>query len=217
MSTTKMENEVTVYAKIMNPEALNQATRKEDHVQVEAKLSNGARTRVRKVTSNGKVDYISTLKTPGSKSATLSSNFEAEASVTEEYFNLFSTISERTLVKTRYSFVYQQFAFTLFIDGDKQIITIPEIVYEVDVFTRDDGEVSQWCKIDVELDAIAQHIKAAHPDYREFDFVLKINHLPFHPTEAILSKDKDPAKMKIMSDLWENEFIRRKVDAPSAD
>lgn len=211
MTNAVMETEATIYAKVLNFEGLKQASRVESHLQIEGKFSKpGARCRVRRTIVEGKDPvYEYTVKVPSNSGSSLSKNLEKNIVVDEEFCDIFIKVSEKYLVKTRYSFVYKNMELKVQVDGVTHDVVFPEIIYEVDIFKKQDGEISQFCKIDVELDKAQKFLLEKFPQAKKTEIVIKISHLPINPSGQVLSKDKSPEAQKFMSDLWDNEFNRR--------
>lgn len=211
MNSENLETEATIYAKILNPDGLKQASSVEHHLQIEGRYSKGnVRCRVRRTTKPGQDPvYVHTLKYPQGKSGTIARNKEINITVDEEFCEAFIMASEKYLVKTRYIFKYPDLDLKVNIDGTTHIVSFPEIVYEVDIFKREDGEISQYCKIDVELDNAYKFLIEKFPDAKVMEIILKVSHLPINPSEKVMSKDPSPYAQKFMNDLWENEFNRR--------
>lgn len=205
----KLETEVVVYSKISEPARLEECNSKEDHVQLETNFSNGTRCRVRKTTKDGKTEYVFTFKVPAKQTngTDFVANMEHSAVVDEAFFEGFKSIAQRMLVKTRYNFTSENVSLKLKSAENDGTIVIPNIEYEVDVYTKVDGTVSEWCKIDVEIDNVINYIEANHKQVEQMNLNIKVSHLPFGPKESILSfNTSDENRIKI-DEIWK-EFTQ---------
>ena len=182
-----IETEFTIYCKIGDPTKLNRANSVEKHEQAEMRLQEG-RCRVRKTEVGGQVKYEMTMKTPTEMNNNdVRSNKEETVPVTEPFFNTFKANCETSQIKTRYKFSNRQIIIKQ--NDEEKVISVPEMCYEVDVFTRMDGEQSEWCKIDVELHDLQRFLKINYPDVKEISILrLMLSHLPFKPSEFMTNK-----------------------------
>jgi hypothetical protein len=202
------ETEVAIYAKIGNPNGLQEAASHEQHEQLEGKFAKGPKCRVRKTTKDNKDTYVFTFKVKGeSAEETVTANKEFNVEVDNDFFEGFKTsVAEKFVLKTRYIFNSENVELTFNQDDEKKNITIPNILYEVDVYKKPDGSLSEWCKIDVEVDNILNFLDKEYPELKDVKLNIKISHLPFRPEEAILGSTEDEDKKAFLSDLWDNEF-----------
>lgn len=206
----QMETEVVVYAKIGEPDRLQECKSKEDHVQLETTFENGTRCRVRKVTKDGKNEYFFTFKvaTKADNGTDIDANREFTVTVDESFFNGFMLVASRKLVKTRYNFASENVTLNLKEGEEDRAIVIPNIEYEVDVYTKEDGSISEWCKIDVEVDNIINYVNSNHKDLGGLKLNVKVSHLPFAPGSSILGTNAtDEQRIKI-DQIWE-EFTQQ--------
>jgi hypothetical protein len=198
------ETEVVVYAKIGEFEGLKLADSKEDHIQLEGKFGNGVNCRVRKVTREEGVKFFFTYKlnhkTVGSA---IDSIQEYTVEVDESFFEGFRFVATRELKKTRYNFKSSKVTLTT---DQSKTIDHSNVNYEVDVYTKADGELSDWCKIDVEVDIILDTIEEEHPDSKDIKFTVKVKHLPFKPYESILAMNANDEQKLKLDDIWK-EFV----------
>jgi hypothetical protein len=213
-SVQKLETEIVIYSKIGEPARLQECKSKEDHIQLETTFENGTRCRVRKVTKeDAKPQFIFTFKVPTGKNEEtgLDANSEYSVDVDEDFFTGFMSVASRKLVKTRYNFLSENVTMTLKEgDNDKDIV-IPNIEYEVDVYQKADGSTSEWCKIDVEVDNIVNYIHSNHKEIQDLKLNVKVSHLPFAPSNNILSFNaSDEQRIKI-DEIWK-EF-RQEVNS----
>jgi CYTH domain-containing protein len=142
---TKLEMEYVFFGKIVDMSELEKAEGSETHEQWELRRfpKEGQRyhgaIRVRKTSSTtgrGKTDYELTLKTIDSESNVIGKQ-ETEIDVTPDMFDQFRRLAANGMIKTRYFFPFQH--------EDQNLI------WEVDVFKGRNGETSEWCKIDLEV------------------------------------------------------------------
>lgn len=206
---SEMETEVAIYCRVNNPEGLQQCVRSENHHQLEGKFENGVKCRVRMITPGGSstpARYYFTYKLRDEDS-NVDASREFTVEVDQEFFEGFKKIASRSLVKTRYVFTSESVTMTLSSSEKKEEVTIPNVEYEVDVYTREDGTVSQWCKIDVEIDPIVDYLTKEHPHLDGMRLNIKVSHLPFQPTDAILPNKADTEQQAQLDEIWK-EFTQ---------
>lgn len=202
------ETEVAIYAKIGNPNGFVDANSKEQHEQIEGKFAKGPNCRVRKTTKDDNDSYVFTFKVKGeSVEETVTANKEFNVEVDNDFFEAFKTsVAEKFVLKTRYIFNSENVELTFVQNDEKKNITIPNIIYEVDVYKKPDGSLSEWCKIDVEVDTILNFLDKEYPELKDVKLNIKISQLPFRPEEAIIGSTEDEDKKAFLSNLWDNEF-----------
>lgn len=208
-SSKSQETEIAVYAKITNPAGLDEAAEVEDQIQIEASFRTGHRIRIRKTIKADKTSIEQTIKVKN-ENAGLKGSVEYSIPVTEDYLEGFKLCAEKMLIKRRYVFYSNE--VTLSQENENNEVLehkLPNVKYEVDVYKRPDGEFSQWCKIDVELDSILNYIKSNNLNVGKLRLNVSVKHLPFRPTEPILNQEATPEQHKFMGSLWENEFNHR--------
>lgn len=202
----KKEEEITIYAKIGNMDGLSQASSMEQHEQAEIKSDIG-RIRIRKTTRNGRVPiYDLTTKKPIVSGATVS-NRERTKSISEDIYNVFMDVCPTFMAKTRYTFKSEQLRIKR---GDMEsTIKTNEFNFEVDVFTKADGTISNWCKIDIEVDKIAEIMKENGISVEQIKLIAVISRLPFEPNNIVIDdgKDEDPDKQELLKELFTSEFL----------
>lgn len=202
------ETELTIFAKISNPDGLTQATSQEAQIQITAKLGLEDNTcRVRRSAINDTVKYVYTFKVPsGSESDPVASKREHNVDVNEEFFNDFKTVADFEQIKTRYIFESEKITLSYKENDEDKVIDIPDIKYEVDVFKKADGNLSEWCKIDIEIDTMMQFLEHNYPEIKNIKLNVKISHLPFAPGESFLMINSDAEIMSRVRDLYDQEF-----------
>lgn len=202
------ETELTIFAKIGNHEGLRQATSQEAQLQITAKLGLGDHTcRVRRSTINDEVKYVYTFKVEnGTGSDSVASKREHNVDVNEDFFNDFKNVADFQQDKIRYIFESEKITLTYHENNDDKVIDIPDIKYEIDVFKKADGQLSEWCKIDIEIDTMMQYLEHNYPEIKNIKLNIKISHLPFAPEESFLAMPSDIDAMGRVNDLYETEF-----------
>lgn len=142
---TKTEMEYVFFGKIVDMSELDKSDGSEAHEQWELRRFQKddqryyGSIRVRKTSSTigrGKADYELTIKTIDSESNVIGKQ-ETEIDVTPDMFDQFRCLAANGMIKTRYFFPFQH---------EDQ-----DLIWEVDVFKGRNGETSQWCKIDLEV------------------------------------------------------------------
>ena len=198
-----VETEFTVYAKVSNPKGLNQADAIEHHIQLEKSLGDKGRCRVRKTQGVGHEKIEFTLKSKADDAGI--THTEHTVPVDQDFMDSFAHVCDHKWIKTRYKFVTKSVTMTL-AGSEEGEIELPEAIYEVDVFTKPDGEVSEWCKIDVEVDKLQDFIKSKYPDVDKMRLVVKISHLPFKPVMAMDKIRSNPEVIRRIDELYETEY-----------
>ena len=213
MSASEQETEAVIYAEIGDFAGLEECDSKEEHLQYEGSFSNGIKCRVRRVTAQGReIKYYFTYKVPGSHSAVgVESNVEHTVAVDESFFMGFKSVAERTLDKTRYNFPSKSVKMAVSIQGAKQDVELPNVMYEVDVYRDHDGKPIAWCKIDVEIDSIAHYLENQLP-FKISSYTLNIStsHLPFKPKQTIIQASATPEELKMIDMLWSDHYVLKK-------
>lgn len=207
MSKPKTEIEVAIFAKVTNPEGLREAISKEHHEQLEGPRTDGGRFRCRKTTDNKGISFVLTLKVPvkeGDGVSGVGGNIEEDVEISEVFFNTFKNVSTKLLKKTRYVFESKDAKIVDLEDQD--LPPLPVMRYEVDVFETQDGGVSEWVKIDIELDELKEFLEKAGKDINDFKLTFKVSHLPFKPVGGFLSVMATPEQKKFLGELWDKQY-----------
>lgn len=146
--------------------------------------SKNSRSRGRKtiyLNERRKPEYTFTVKTKTKSGEGMDEHKETTNLITEDIFNsLFEKATLHT-EKTRFTFKSKR----SYINIKNEKFPLPDIFYEVDVYKDKDNELFDYCKIDVELNKVLDYIENIFPDIKEIDLKLKLNHLPFKPTNII--------------------------------
>lgn len=208
----KQETEIVIYSKITEPARLEECSSREEHVQLETNFINGQRCRVRKVTKDGKDSYTLTMKVKSAADHTgVAASTEYSAEIDEDFFNAFEQVAVRKLVKTRYKFSSENVRMSMVAGEETRDIVIPNIEYEVDVYKKTDGNICEWCKIDVEVDNILNYVNSNHKDVTDIKLNVKVSQLPFAPNSSILSHAAtDEQRIKI--DEIQKEYNQLSVE-----
>lgn len=208
MSVTKEETEVALYAKIEDPESLQEADLIEDHIQVESTLISGARMRVRKITpikggpEGGADRYEITLKVPVENSAGIPSSEETTQETDRGFFEAFSNVAHRAIVKRRHVFVGRAPNIT----GAEGVV-IPPVKYEVDLFINPHTrKKTDWIKVDIELDEVIKALKEAGIDTTGVKQRFNLSNLPFTSENMFSNQSATPEQKQLLGKLWETEF-----------
>jgi CYTH domain-containing protein len=189
-----VERERVIYAKISDLNQLNDAASADSQVQWQIRIpkteNNSAKgtIRVRKVVPMNKRDnhFVKDLSENGDMTQyVLTTKVERQATdrrevpvpVTRDMFDLFSVLADNGMTKDRYHFpIYDT-----------------ELVFEVDVFLKEDGTYYEWVKIDLEL----------------VDIETEIPPLPFKVEEVIYDNTKNENEKKRIRELYDTIFLSK--------
>lgn len=212
------EEEITIYAKITDFSGLEQANSQQHHIQAEIQSDNGNRIRVRKTTIEGQEPiYEMTTKTNCSNDNGVSALLESTYGIDEDMFNSFVKVAGKYIDKTRYCFNIE--GITVTDEEGEKSVDVGDLKYEVDVFKNGQGQVCQWCKIDIEVQKLPGLIENAGIDADQLKLRFNASKLPFSPEEFILTGDDSTSeedKMKV-KELFQNEFQIQVTDQPEAN
>lgn len=200
------EDEITIYAKIGNMEGLAQASFIEKQEQADIKTDIG-KIRVRKVTQNGRVPVFElTTKRPISMQQ-VKKNRERTKKINEEVYDMFMDVAPYFQSKTRYVFKTEQ--LTIKRKEMEATIKTSDLSFEVDIFTKADGSISEWCKIDLEIDKIADILKDNNISVTDIKLIAVISKLPFAPNKIVIDdgNQDDPDKKELIDYIWKYEFL----------
>lgn len=208
----QIEEEVVIYAKIGNMEGLQQASYIEQHEQAEIKTPIG-KVRVRKTSRNGRSPVFEMTTKKTISVGAITRDRERTKSINEDIYNMFIEVCPVFMSKTRYVFKAEQLRIKR---GDMDAtIKTSDLKFEVDVFTKADGSISEWCKIDLEIDKIKEIMEKNNVQVKDIKLVASISKLPFEPDNVVIDSknDKDPDKRALITELYQHEFlIARKTD-----
>lgn len=201
------ESELVVLFKIGDFSGLKEAESVVDIEQYELFVPGKGRLRVRKTAGENGTVFEHTIKPKGELKGGIRSGIEENVGVNASYFDTFGMIADKRFIKKRYVFSGKESIF----EADDAKLALPPVQFEVDVFTRFDGQPSVWGKIDVEVQDFMA-ILDTHPDFKgkEIHATLKISHLSFKPQEAFLVNDSmDGDQKKLMQRIWDEEFAQK--------
>ena len=208
------EIEIVFYAKIGDSEGLKKADAIEHHVQLETRLNNGNKIRVRKTSGPGDENpsYVFTAKKksrPPSSDVSeqvVQDSTEYNSDVDEKFFDTFSEIMEQRIDKIRYTFKNRSITITL--DGVETPIVLGDVCYEVDFFTTND-QVADYVKVDIEVDSILAYINEKYPDLGDLHMKIKPGDLPFKPYDIIFPPKATPEQNELIQNLWKTKFTQQ--------
>lgn len=212
---SQSEQEVEILAKITNPDGLAQAFAIEKQIQAQIRTKLGV-IRVRKTTTfaksgeeNDDAKYVLTTKFKEHVDG-IKSNRETDADISEDIFQQFLSVAETYMNKTRYKFHVEKLEVTV---GDQvHQLDTKDLVFEVDIFTKADGSISTYCKIDLEVQGLADQFEKYGITANDVKYSIKIGTLPFKPTDFVLNDGSDdPDKKALISKIYENEFMINRV------
>lgn len=212
MSRESIETELTVYARLDDLNELEGvADAIEDHIQLESTLITGHRQRVRKVTpikgegvGSDRFEFTTKYKLPDD--AGIPSSLETTADVDEQFYDTYSMMAVRGIVKRRYSIAGK----VPRISGLPENIVLPAVRYEVDVFTipkGKDGEKSNWIKMDIELQDILKALKEQGiVNFENVRQKFNLDALAFVMHDMFSPQSATPEQKELLGKLWETEF-----------
>lgn len=199
------ETEATVYAEIGDMHGLDLCDSREEHLQIDNRLETKQTIRVRRTKFAGDISHDLTLKRNIGAVGNINRRKEYPTPITADFFKGFALCAQKAQVKTRYIYKSKNVSLT-FMKGDlKKVVILPEVKYEVDVFEKEDGSISKYCKIDLEVDSINKFLAVAEPEIRKYNLCLRVSHLPFKPKNCVISTDQ--TKKQYFDEVWK-EFNR---------
>ena len=212
-NSESQETEITIFGIIEDLSELNNLKDcdKEDHIQLEAKFNTNGKCRVRKTTKGNEVNYIFTIKTKTIANGSLSTNIEYSIPVDEAFFDGFFKIADIKLVKTRYNIVSENSNLAIKKkELDTSVIveeaSLPEILFELDVFTNSDGSLNKLCKIDIELDALFDYLEEKYPNLKKTDIKVSLAELPVTVTNSFIASQATDEQKKMLNSLFKGIF-----------
>lgn len=205
-TSEKSEREIVIYAKIGDASGLEQAQRAERHIELHASFTNGTRSRIRKTVKGDSSSIVYTVKVPTDNDEGFHSVNEYSLDADNDFFEGFKNVSDKLIDKLRYVFPSESVKLIVGEGEERQIIEVPNVEYEVDIFKMQNGEVCEWCKIDVEVDVILDFLTVHYPDIGDTKLNIKITHLPFKPKEAILDVNASDNDRAFIDGLWSDVY-----------
>lgn len=180
----------------------------EQQEQAEIKIDKKRKIRVRKTTRQGQAPvYELTVKIRTSNTKELTEVTEQTQAIPVEIYETIKSTVPNYQTKTRYYFNVEE--VTVSTSHGEKSVPIKGLTYEVDVYINDKGQVSDWCKIDLELQDFEDRLKAADVKISSFNLKLALTKLPFRPADFIVidSKSVDKNNEKL-TQIYEHQFLR---------
>ena len=212
-NSESQETEITIFGVIEDLSELNNLKDcdKEDHIQLEAKFNSNGKCRVRKTTKGNEVSYVFTIKTKTIDKGSLSTNIEYSIPVDEAFFDGFSKVADIKLVKTRYNIVSENSNLAIKKKKlDTSVIveeaSLPEILFELDVFTNSDGSLNKVCKVEIELDALFDYLEEKYPNLKKTDVKVSLAELPINITNSFIVSQATDEQKKMLNSLFKGIF-----------
>lgn len=200
---TNAETEITLYAKIGHVDGLTKSDAIEKHLQAEMRLGATSKMRVRSTTNGDTETLVFTIKESADKVNGFKSTKESNLPINKTTFDEFVNKSTNVFKKTRYTFKSDKSNAKL---KDGIVIELPGLVYEVDVFENSAGRISDWCKIDIELDDALAYIDTLNVRSMSPSIVFNISTLPFNPQNIIDKRNANADQLSFIDQLYANEF-----------
>lgn len=208
------ESELAVFAKVTIPEKLLEADVILYQEQPEAKLKSGNKTRVRMEMQLDKNlnrmktlrEYIFSFKlpVPGTEDGPMSIKEENNVRVNKEFYENWLKVADYCQKKIRFVFKAKSTTIKVTSGETTQNIEVPDVCYEVDVFLKPDGETSDVCKIDIEVDSILKYLDENHPDIENAVFGIDFTWLPFEPKELIYPREATPEQRTYLDGVYKD-------------
>lgn len=208
------EMELVIIAKIGDFEGLKEAEQVIEQSQLETFQEGKGRFRVRKSVDEEGTRYEVCVKSIQKTPSLIKTVDECEELISEAFFEAYRKMADTLRVKKRFVFKGEK---SLFTKSDGSEVPLPAVTYEVDVFERHDGQQSEWCKIDIELNQIKEALASLDIEVGESDYpelFVKITHLPFKPQNAFMVGIATPEQMKKLSTLWDTEWTQNPLGGP---
>ncbi len=203
------EKESEIIAKIGNFDGLKNARRVFYQEQAQIRGKSG-RIRVRRERSPNAAKYAHTQTTKHKveSGGTDVDNDERTLRINKMAYGMFLSCAGEFQRKTRYIFPLEK--VKLVNDKTTLEMEVKNPVFEVDVFFKDDGSQSVWCKIDFEHQALVDELIELGIKQGEFEVILPISKLPFMPQMYFLvGDDMLPAQRQLRNQLYEKEWNRK--------
>lgn len=202
------ERESTIYARMTHPAGLWQAAEVLHQEQAQIKAPNG-NIRVRQERPDGQKDwhYTMTTKHFTAAEAGVKNADEDTEDVSAKQYQMFKSVCKEYMRKTRFVFLIERLVISK--PGMQAEIELKDMKYEVDVFYRENGEFSEYVKIDIELQNLKPQLDAAGISLQDIDLTARISKLPFAPVAAFIDDGAGGPKREFISMLYETQFLRK--------
>ena len=209
MNTIDEETEAVIYGKILDPNELSNCYSSVDMNQLQATLGKDKRCRCRYEKEGDTETYTHTVNVKKVGEAGIPTNIEYNFPVDASFFKYFKSLSEEYHVKKRHMFKLEHPTFEVTTPDGVVSLVVPDLICEIDVFEKEDGTKSDWCKIDIELDSTLDHIENIYPEATKANLLVTYNMLPIRLANAFLDSNATDEQKEIKKSLWENEFSRK--------
>lgn len=204
------ERESTIYARMTNPAGLWQAAKVLHQEQAQIKAPGGnIRVRMERVDGANAWEYTLTTKHFTAAENGVKDADEETKVIDEQAYRMFKSVCKEYMRKTRFVFMVERLIIEK--PGVRTEIELKDVKYEVDVFYKQNGEVSEYVKIDVELQAIKPQLDALGIELDVTDLTARISRLPFAPVAAFVDDGRGGKMREFISMLYESQFLRKNV------
>lgn len=203
-----VEKELCFYCEIKNPQGLGEAQAVETHEQYEYRLppledgTKRGRVRVRKTDKNGEVSYTETIKLPIDQTGL--GDVEAHAEITEQYFKAWKILYKpKGHHKVRYTFISNKVNLKL----NGELLTIPSVKLEFDIFINSQGKRSKWAKVDIEVQEIIKHLKESYPEFDTAKFEIDFSSFPMEIGRVVSAVTEDEEEKAAIEHFYKTYAI----------
>lgn len=190
------ETELVLFCKFNNYEGFKKANQKVKLWQYVAKLGDSNTCRVRRDNFTGKFINTFTFKLTKLTDDNSQKRIEHNTFVDDDFLEGFKTLAFKLEDKIRYIFKVKDIPLQFMINGKTVERVLDEVIYEVDLFIDKTGAITDWCKIDIEIDAIKKKLNGKYDESVEEQLLNNIKQLPFEPTDIFLENDPDYKNLK---------------------
>ena len=209
MNTIDEETEAVIYGRMIDPSELSNCISSIDMTQLQATLGKDKRCRCRYEKVGEAETYTHTVKVKKVGEVGIPVNTEYNFPVDASFFEYFKSLSEEYHVKKRYMFKLEHPTFEVTTPDGIVSLVVPDLICEVDVFEKEDGSITDWCKIDIELDSTLGHIENIYPEATKANLLVTYNMLPIRLANAFLDSNATDEQKETKKNLWDNEFSRK--------
>lgn len=190
------ETELVLFSKFNNFKGFSEANQKIKLWQYIAKLGENNTCRVRRDNSTGKFKNTYTFKLTKITSDNSQQRMEYNVPVDDDFLEGFKTLAFKLDDKIRYIFKVKDIPIQFMVNGKIIDKVIDEVIYEIDLFLNSTGAISDWCKIDIELDSIKKKLNGKYDENVEKQILENIKKLPFEPSDIFLENDPDYKELR---------------------
>lgn len=202
------ERESTIYARMTNPSGLWQAAEilHQEQAQIKAPCGN---IRVRMERKDGSKDWEYTMTTKHFSLAKggVKDACEDTEKISAKQYQMFKSVCKDYMRKTRFVFLIEKLVVEK--PGVKTEVELKDVKYEVDVFYKENGEASEYVKIDVELQNIKPQLDALGIDIGTVNLTARVSKLPFGPVAAFVDDGSGGKMREFISMIYETQFLRK--------